>query len=310
MRREEVRCGAGDCADGDEKRESGWVKMKVGLRLAALSLAGMAGAASLFAQQALLEIPDAPLARMPANGFEAGAAIPVTASNAPTVEEGGEGKPLGPRLLLRSVSIAGAGLRRPVPWYRRPDRLAEISLAGAEALDTLGTFRNMTHRRWLCGFTPLAGNGVMINGHLFSPGSDSGAGTLARLCGVAQLAAGENYAVDVTKYDESFTEGGWTVQMGLAGRRDFPAVEAWNLALDGVGVVAQRFLPATGRGRWARRVFIALNYAHGAAHVGGGVQCLNFVDSPKQTANGFFESRADAAEMVKIYPGPRWWGRR
>ena len=220
-------------------------------------------------------------------------------------------------MLAESESISAFIRSNPVPrerpvkvprWYKKTDNQVAIVLAAAAAVDAIGTYENMTHSRWLCGFDPSLVSTYRINGSTYPSRTGAGIGSIAMLCGPSSSGSNENYAVDVTTIDGSFTEVGWAAR--YVNNRDYTRVELLNAALDGAGLVVGRLIPKKGKMRWVKACVMAVNYAHAFGHLYYGVRGIQFVHSPNQKANNFFEARPKSAFYTVVFPGPRSWGKK
>jgi len=70
-------------------------------------------------------------------------------------------------------------------------------LAGGEALDSWTTYKNLTHPRWICGYSPALGNAVTYisdDGKRYDPHTIQ-----FELCGTGPSGQLANYAYDVTR---------------------------------------------------------------------------------------------------------------
>ena len=222
-------------------------------------------------------------------------------------------------VLAESESVPASAYLRPTPepterhvevtrWYKRPDNQVAIVLAAAETLDGIGTHENMTHRHWLCGYDPNLGSAYRINGAIYQAKGETSTGLIATMCGPSPFGSNENYAADTIVIDGSFTEGGWAAK--YVNNRNYTGVELLNIGLDTAGLLAGRLIPGMGKMRWVKAAITALNCAHAVGHFYYGAQNIQFVHSPNQAANHFFESRPDPAFYTAVFPGPRWWGKQ
>lgn len=180
------------------------------------------------------------------------------------------------RLTLNSVSIA--------------------ALVAGEAVDSWGTYKNMTHVRWVCGNSPAFAGAYDTN----APGEISSLRDVQTVCGAGPAGQSPNWAFDTTRAGY-FGEGGWVTQFHLAGDRNYVAVEAWNLVNDvGWELVARRLGRRSGwTGKWGP----ALNFARGIVHLDLGIENLVAV-SHHQNPN-----KLDLyVPKNSNYTAPRWWG--
>jgi len=180
------------------------------------------------------------------------------------------------------------------------NKLSIAALLGGEELDSWSTYSNLTHQKWICGYSPAFGNAVT---YISNDGQHYDAETIQNvLCGPGPSGQAANYAYDVTRTG-AFTETGWVTKLGLAGKRNFAGVEAWNLA-DDVG----QFLIARYLGRRKgpiRRFGAGMNFSRGMVHMECGILNIRFA---RQNSNpnrwGFH-----VPDEGVLYAGPRWWGR-
>jgi hypothetical protein len=176
--------------------------------------------------------------------------------------------------------------------------LSIAALAAGEAVDSWGTYKNMTHTKWVCGNSPAFAGGYDTN----VPGQILGARDVERVCGTGPGGQTANWAFDVTQ-SGYFSEGGWVTQLHLAGERDFAAVEGWNLANDlGWYLVARHLARRTD---WMRRGGTALNFARGMVHLHLGIENLRAIRHQQNpdTLNLYLPKDSN-------FTAPRWWGRK
>ncbi len=267
-------------------------------------------AKSLFTRRGFVEIAFSTCASV---------AFLLTAAYAAFAQQPGQNPPRASTVaMLAGPESTSAYLRNnPVPtegpvevprWYQKSDNQVAIVLAVAEAVDLIGTYENMTHSQWLCGYDPTLGAEYRISGSTYMPNSGPGKGLIAIVCGPSPFGPNENYAEDVTSFDGSFTEAGWAAK--FVNNRNYTGVELLNVALDGAGLAAGRLIPNRGKMRWVKAATTALNYVHAVGHLCEGTQNIRYVHSPNQAANNFFETRPNSAFYTITFPGPRWWGKQ
>ena len=182
-------------------------------------------------------------------------------------------------------------------WFTA-NRLSTLALIAGEAIDSWGTYKNMTHTRWICGNSPAFAGSYDTN----VPTEISGLTDVQTVCGTSPAGQPANWAFDVTRVGY-FTEGGWVTQIHLAGKRDYAAVEAWNLANDlGWYLLAHRL----GKRRdWIGKTGPALNLGRGLVHLELGLDNLIAVRHQQNpnTLNLYIPKDSN-------YTAPRWWGKR
>lgn len=175
------------------------------------------------------------------------------------------------------------------------------TLIAGEALDSWSTHNNLTHPRWICGYSAAFGDAAT---YISNDGRHYDAETIQHvLCGPGPSGQLANYAYDVTRTG-AFTEQGWTTQFHLAGNRDFASVEAWNLANDfGQLLVAHYLHKRKGPFRW---IGPAMNFSHGSVHLECGILNIRFAREHSNAGSWQF----GVPDESRLYPGPRWWGRQ
>lgn len=175
-----------------------------------------------------------------------------------------------------------------------------VALGAGEAVDSWGTYLNMTHPNELCGYNDYWGPGdYAVDNHVYSSSSGPGVGRVHAICGPSA-----NYVMNVSLLDKSFTETGWTVQWGLVkDDRHYRSVETLNVAADLFGVALEEYA-VHKKVPWLKKVAEAANIAHAGAHFDGGVGDLLFIRH--HSAGRFFQGDTAAFEIA--YPDPRWWG--
>lgn len=182
-------------------------------------------------------------------------------------------------------------------WFTL-NKISIAVLAAGEAVDSWGTYRNMTHTKWICGNSPAFDGAYDTN----VPGQISSLRDVQSVCGVGPAGQSANWAFDVTRVGY-FSEGGWVTQFHLADKRNYAGVEAWNLVNDvGWYLVARRLGKRTDWiGKWGRS---ALNFERGIVHFDLGIG--NFVavsrDRNPNTLDLYVPKNSN-------YTAPRWWGK-
>ena len=171
------------------------------------------------------------------------------------------------------------------------------TLVAGEAIDSWGTYKNMTHTKWICGNSPAFARGYDTN----VPTEISSLRDVQTVCGSGLAGQSANWAFDVTR-DGYFSEGGWATQLHLAGERDYAGVEGWNLANDvGWYLAARRLGRKTG---WIGKCGPALNFGRGVVHLDLGIGNFIAVSHHKNpnALNLFVPKDSN-------YAAPRWWGK-
>ena len=182
--------------------------------------------------------------------------------------------------------------------------LYKVSVAflfASEALDSWTTYTNLTHPKWICGYSPAFGNAVTYisdDGKHYDPHAIQ-----YDLCGPSPSGGIANYAYDVTRTG-AFSETGWVTSIGLSSGRNAAGVIAWNAADDIGQMIIARYL-AKRRGLLSR-VAPGINFARGFVHLDCGIQNLQFARHHSDAGTWQFNLPNEA----HLYPGPRWWGRR
>jgi hypothetical protein len=211
--------------------------------------------------------------------------------------------PTAPTPEIRAVILTRPPAAPRLPEHRRLT-LNNISLAvlfGSEALDSWTTYRNLTHPKWICGYSPALGNAVTYisdDGKRYDPRTIQ-----YNLCGPSPSGQLANYAYDVTRAG-AFTETGWVTSFRLTGTRNVAGVLAWNFADDVGQMLIARHL-AKRRG-FIGRIAPAINFARGLVHIDCGIQNLQFARHHNNPSAWNFNLPNEA----NLYPTPRWWGRR
>ncbi len=207
-----------------------------------------------------------------------------------------------------SPSVHAGIMARPVPSVRMERRQVSLYraslgvLVAGEALDSWSTYRNLTHPKWICGYSPALGN---ASTYISDDGKHYDAKTVQNvLCGPSPSGQLANYAYDVTRTG-AFTETGWVAQYGLARNRNYAAVELWNIGDD----VAQYFLArylSRRRTRIPRFVGPVIILSRGIVHFEEGILNVRFL----QENNNPTAWRFRVPNEADLYPAPRWWGKQ
>ena len=178
------------------------------------------------------------------------------------------------------------------------NNLSIAALVAGEAVDSWGTYRNLSHTKWICGDSPAFAGGYDTN----VPGEISGPRDVQAVCGAGPAGQQANWAFDVSRVGY-FSEGGWVTQFGLSGDRNYAGVEGWNLVNDaGWYLIARRL----GRRKdWIGKSGPALNFGRGMVHLELGIG--NFLTvSHHQNPNTLDLHLPKDSN----YTAPRWWGKR
>jgi len=179
---------------------------------------------------------------------------------------------------------------------------AAISLlAAGEALDSWTTYRNLTHPKWICGYSPAFGSSAT---YISNDGNRYDAHTIQyTLCGPDGSGRLANYAYDVTRTG-AFTETGWVTKLHLAGNRDVVKVLALNVGDDVGQLLVARYLRR--REGIIGKLAPGINFTRGLIHIDCGIRNLQFARSNSNATTWQFNLPNEAT----LYPGPRWWGRQ
>jgi hypothetical protein len=203
-----------------------------------------------------------------------------------------------------SAGIASQTFRRPTPikkhrWLTAYN-FSLLTLAVGETVDSLGTYENMTHPKWLCGYDslwPTWGYAISTNDHVTYDEA-----SVKSICGVSPAGVQPNYMFDVTQTN-SFMEGGWAAKWKLTGNRNYAGVEAWNLGNDVAQALVAHYLHK--KGGWKGKVGTGMNYWHGIGHLGYGISNFRYISQ-----------NCTPAEWAKNNPKgftwspPYWWGKK
>ena len=165
------------------------------------------------------------------------------------------------------------------------------------AIDSWGTYRNMTHTKWVCGNSEAFAGGYDTN----VPSRITNLGEVQSVCGPGPTGDSANWAFDVTQVGY-FREGGWVTQLHLAGDRNYAGVEGLNLANDIGWYLLARHLGR--RTDWIGKGGPALNFARGLVHLELGIG--NFVAVSHHQNPNTLDLHIPADSN---YTAPRWWGR-
>ena len=186
------------------------------------------------------------------------------------------------------------------PKHRRLslNTLSVITLVAGEGIDSWGTYRNMTHEKWVCGNSPAFAGAYDTN----APGEISSLNDVMAACGAGPEGQSANWAFDVTRLGY-FSEGGWVTQFHLANDRNFAAVEGWNLANDFGWYLLARHLE--NRKNWIGKMAPALNFGRGIVHLDLGIANLVEVKHNQNANTLDLHVPPDSN-----YTAPRWWGKR
>lgn len=181
------------------------------------------------------------------------------------------------------------------------NRFSVAVLVGSEVLDSWTTYNNLTHPKWICGYSAAFGSAVTYvsnDGKRYDPHTIQ-----YDLCGPGPAGQLATYAYDVTRTG-AFTETGWVTSARLASGRNAAGVIAWNVADDLGQMLVARYL--TRRRGLIGRVAPGLNLARGLVHLDCGIQNIQFARHHRDASAWSFNVPNEA----KLYASPRWWGRR
>jgi hypothetical protein len=169
--------------------------------------------------------------------------------------------------VLHVRAIMRAAVQTPQSVKRRWLTVKSMSVAtlvAGEVIDSWGTYKNMTHTKWICGNSPLFAGGYDTN----VPGQISSLRDVQTVCGVGVAGHSANWAFDVTQAGY-FSEGGWVTQFHLAGDRNYAGVEGWNLVNDVGWYLLARHLGR--RADWIGKCASGLNFGRGIVHLNLGI---------------------------------------
>jgi len=185
-------------------------------------------------------------------------------------------------------------------WLTINNASIAVLFAG-EALDSWTTYNNLTHPKWICGYSPAFGNAVTYisdDGKRYDPQTIQ-----SDLCGPSPSGHLANYAYDVTRTG-AFTETGWTTSLHFTSNRNIAAVLAWNIADDAGQILVARYL--SKRHGIIGRIAPGINFARGLVHFDCGIQNPQFARNHRDATTWQFQLPNEST----LYPGPRWWGRQ
>jgi hypothetical protein len=227
------------------------------------------------AQVAVSELPDAPM---------------------PAMESSSDSMPFASAAITSLGKPAQAKKHRWLTTYNG----SIATLIMGEAIDTWGTHRNMTHRKWLCGFDPEPGFGYAIstNDQILYSVAD-----VKSICGVSPAGVQPNYMYDVTQAD-SFIETGWAAKWKLTGNRNYAGVEAWNMGADVAQALVAHYLHK--KGGWKGKLGTAMNFSHGIVHLEGGISNLHYASANRTTPDQWVKNNP---LWFSNWTPPRWWGK-
>jgi hypothetical protein len=190
------------------------------------------------------------------------------------------------------------------PLRKRRVNLNTISiavLAGGEALDSWTTYKNLTHPRWICGYSPALGSAVT---YISDDGKHYDPHTIQfDLCGTGPSGQLANYAYDVTRTG-AFTEDGWVTKLHLTGKRNVAGVLAWNVADDLGQLLVARYLEK--HKGMIRRIAPGINFTRGIVHIQCGILNFQFARTHNNPSTWQFHLPSESYR----YPTPRWWGKQ
>jgi hypothetical protein len=190
------------------------------------------------------------------------------------------------------------------PLRHRRINLTTVSiavLASGEALDSWTTYKNLTHAKWICGYSPALGSAVTYisdDGRRYDPHTIQ-----FDLCGTSPSGQLANYAYDVTRTG-AFTEDGWVTKFHLTSNRNVAGVLAWNVADDLGQLLVARYLGK--RRSMIRRLAPGINFTRGIVHLQCGVLNFQFARTHSNPSTWQFHVPSESY----LYPTPRWWGKQ
>lgn len=178
------------------------------------------------------------------------------------------------------------------------NRTSIAALVAGEAIDSWGTYRNMTHTKWICGNSPAFAPGYDTN----VPSEISSLRDVHTVCGPGPIGQSANWAFDTTRAGY-FSEGGWVTQFHLAGDRNYAGVEGWNIANDiGWYLFARRLGKRTD---WIGKSGSVLNFARGSIHLRLGIENFTAVSHHQNPNTLDLHVPKDSN-----YNSARWWGKK
>jgi hypothetical protein len=197
-------------------------------------------------------------------------------------------------------AIMRAPVQTPRSFKRRwltLDRLSITTLVAGEVIDSWGTYKNMTHTKWICGSSPAFAGGYDTN----VPRQISSLRDVQAVCGVGEVGQSANWAFDVTQAGY-FSEGGWVTKFHLASDRNYAAVEGWNLVNDVGWYMVARHLGK--RSDWIGKCAPGLNFGRGIVHLNLGIG--NFIALRHHRNPNTLDLYVPKDSN---YSEPRWWGK-
>jgi hypothetical protein len=172
------------------------------------------------------------------------------------------------------------------------------ALVSSEVVDSVGTYKNMTHPKFLCGYSAVLGsNSAAISTTEIGIGMQQ----IGNLCG-APNGRSVNFAYDVTQIG-MFTETGLAVKWRLAGNRNYARVEIADITSDVIHVVVVGYL--NKKGKWWSRVGNATLLFHAEEHLRLGIGNFQLPNDP----NAVFRDHPNVLPpWADAFPS--WWGKR
>jgi hypothetical protein len=181
------------------------------------------------------------------------------------------------------------------------NRSSVIVLFAGETFDAWTTYNNLTHPKWICGYSPALGSAVT---YVSDDGKHYDPHTIQfELCGTGPSGQLANYAYDVTR-TRAFTEDGWVTKFHLTGNRNVAGVLAWNVTDDLGQMLVARYL-AKRRGK-IRQIAPGINFTRGIVHIQCGILNLQFA----RTHNDPGAWQFHVPNESYLFPNPRWWGKQ
>src|SRR3569833_2048115 len=208
--------------------------------------------------------------------------------------------PSAPVPEMRSV-IAKQPVAAPTKTHRwqTQNNASLYFLFAGEALDSWTTYRNLTHPKWICGYSPAFGSAAT---NISNDRNRYDAHTIQyTLCGPDGSGRLANYAYDVTRTG-AFTETGWVTKLHLAGNRDVVKVLALNVGDDVGQLLVARYLRR--REGIIGKLAPGINFTRGLIHIDCGIRNLQFARANSNATTWQFNLPNEGT----LYPGPRWWG--
>lgn len=181
-------------------------------------------------------------------------------------------------------------------------RVSFAVLAAGEALDSWSTYVNLTHEKWICGYSNAFGSSTTF---ISDDGKYYDSHTVRDvLCGPSPSAERANYAYDVTRTG-AFTETSWVRQFRLAAPRNYAGVAFWNLGNDAAQFLLARYLGKRVKGV-GKFVGPSVVLGRGLVHLEEGILNIRFLRSHNDPNAWQFGVPNEAS----LFPGPRWWGKQ